>query len=321
MASHVDRGTGAAAAGVEVPREPGAIVAVMPDAILVTGPTGNAGREVVRVLLERGATVRAGHHHPDDVRARFGDAVAAVRLDLRDPATWAEAARGCSSMFLLRPPAIANTKETLVPFVDVAREQGVGHVVFLSVMGAGENKIVPHHAVEAHLQRRGPEHTILRPGFFAQNLQDAYRRDIVEDDRLYVPAGRGRAAFVDLRDVAEVAALALCEPAEHREQAYTLTGPEAIGFEQVAAHLSKALGRTVTYEPASVLGYARHLRRRGLPWGQVVVQTILHVGLRFGQAEAVDPTLASLLGRPGRTLGEYVRDHAALWAASARAEA
>lgn len=293
----------------------------MSEVVLVTGPTGNTGREVVHALLERGVEVRAAHLRPDDVRARFGDAVQAARLDLRDPTSWAAAARGCTRMFLLRPPAISDTKRTLVPFIDVAREQGVGHVVFLSVAGAGENEIVPHHAVEAHLRARGPEHTILRPGFFAQNLQDAYRRDIVEDDRLYVPAGRGRAAFVDLRDVAEVAAMALREPAAHREQAYTLTGPEAIGFAEAAALLSKALGRTVKYEPASMLGYALHLRRRGLPWAQVVVQTILHVGLRLGQAQAVDPTLASLLGRPGRTLGEYVRDHAALWAAPSAANA
>jgi uncharacterized protein YbjT (DUF2867 family) len=291
----------------------------MPDVMLVTGPTGNAGREVVRALLERGARVRAGHHRPEEARARLGNAVEVVRLDLRDPATWAAAARGCSSMFLLRPPAIANTKQTLVPFVDVARAQGVGHVVFLSVMGAGENAIVPHHAVEAHLRARGPAHTLLRPGFFAQNLQDAYLRDIVEDDRLYVPSGRGRAAFVDLRDVGEAAALALCEPMAHREQAYTLTGPEAVDFDRAAVLLTEALGRRVRYEPASVLGYVRHLRRRGLPWAQAVVQTILHVGLRLGQAETVDPTLASLLSRPGRTLGEYVRDHAELWAAPARA--
>ena len=56
-------------------------------------------------------------------------------------------------------------------------------------------------------------HTLLRPGFFAQNLQDAYRRDIREEPRLHVPAGRGRVAFVDLRDPGEVAAMALIDPA------------------------------------------------------------------------------------------------------------
>jgi uncharacterized protein YbjT (DUF2867 family) len=197
--------------------------------------------------------------------------------------------------------------------VDAARAEGVAQVVFLSVAGAGENRLVPHHAVERHLQAGPPGWTILRPGFFAQNLGDAYLRDLREDDRLYLPAGRGRAAFVDLRDVAEVAAAALLDPAGHAGRAWTLTGPVAVGFEEAARLLTGAVGRTIRYVPASLPGYALHLRRRGLPWGQVAVQAILHVGLRFGQAEAVDPTLERLLGRPGRSLADYVRDHAGLW--------
>jgi len=287
-----------------------------PRRVLVTGPTGNVGREVVRVLLARGVAVRAGHHRPDSCRARLGDEVEVVHLDLRDPGSYAAAARGCDAAFLLRPPAISDTRSTLNRFIDVARAAGVGHLVFLSVAGAERNRFVPHHAVEEHLRALGPDHTLLRPGFFAQNFQDAYRRDVVEDDRVYVPVGRGRVAFVDLRDVAEVAAQALLEPAEHRGRAHTLTGPEAITFEHAAALLSDAIGRTVTYQPASVLGYVRHLRRRSLPWAQVLVQTALHVGLRFGHAAKVDPTLCSLLGRPGHTFGDYVRARASEWSRS-----
>ena len=69
-------------------------------------------------------------------------------------------------------------------------------------------------------------------------------------------------------------------------------------FHEVAALLADVLGRPVTYEPASVLGYLAHLGRQGLPVPQRVVQTLLHVGLRRGDAEQVDPTLARLLGRP-----------------------
>jgi uncharacterized protein YbjT (DUF2867 family) len=198
--------------------------------------------------------------------------------------------------------------------VDAARAAGVGPVVFLSVAGAGTNKLVPHHDVEAHLIQRGGAYTLLRPGFFAQNLQDAYRRDLVEDDRLYVPAGRGRVTFVDGRDLAEVAATCLLDPDRHAGQAYTLTGPEPVTFEEAAALLTRALGRPIRYVPASIPGYLLHLRRRrGLPWAQAGVQTILHVGLRFGQAERVDPTLEGLLGRRPGTLARYIEDHAALW--------
>ena len=281
--------------------------------VLVTGATGNVGREVVRELRARGALVRVGGRGAAR-KALDGDAsVEHVAFDFHDPSTFAPAADGCSAVFLIRPPAIADVRSTLNAFVDAARARGVEHVVFLSVAGAGKNKLVPHHAVEAHLAARVDGWTVLRPGFFAQNLGDAYRRDIVEDGRLYVPAGRGRVAFIDTRDIAQVAALALCDPARHTGKAYTLTGPEAVTFDDAAAILSRALGRSIRYAPASVAGYALHLRRRGLPAGQIAVQTILHVGLRFGQAEAVDPTLAALLGRPGGTLAEYVRDHAATW--------
>lgn len=186
------------------------------------------------------------------------------------------------------------------------------HTVFLSVLGAGKNKLVPHHQVERHLESSGEGVTLLRPGFFAQNLSDAYYQDIVEDQRLFVPAGQGRAAFVDLRDVAEVAALAFREPLGYRG-AFDLTGPSAYSFQQAAEILSEVLGRSIQYEPASALGYALHLRRRRMPTAQVLVQTILHVGLRFGQAEGVDGTLERLLGRRPHDLESFIRDHAGLW--------
>jgi uncharacterized protein YbjT (DUF2867 family) len=304
--------------------------------VLVTGATGNVGREVMRELCSRGIPVRAATTSPAHVQipagrparaseaseaseaGEAGEAIEVTRLDLADPTTFAPAVTGCSAMFLMRPPAITDMQATLLPFIDTARACGIRHVVFLSVAGMGASRLVPHHAVEVHLAARGQDWTCLRPGFFAQNLADAYRRDIVEDGRLYVPAGAGRVAFVDVRDVAAVAALVLAEPAEyaeHRARTYTLTGPAAVTFDEVARVLADALGRPVRYQPASVLGYARHLRRRGLRWGQLAVQILLHAGLRVGQAEAVDPTLERLLGRRGHTLAEYVRDHVAVWQA------
>ena len=78
--------------------------------------------------------------------------------------------------------------------------------------------------------------------------------------------------------------------------------------------LSEVLGRPIRYVPASVPGYVRHLHQRaavlGPGWAS---QTLMHVGLRFGHAEQVDPTLANLLGRPTRTVRQYIEDHAPLW--------
>jgi uncharacterized protein YbjT (DUF2867 family) len=282
--------------------------------VLVTGASGNVGKAVVNSLrrcgrLPRVATSRRSTHAEPGPGADDN----AVVLDFHRPETFAPALANIDVVFLIRPPAISDVARTLNAFVDVAVSSGVAHVVFLSVIGADRRSFVPHAKVEAHLRAAKIAWTFLRPGFFAQNLGDAYRQDIVEDNRIYVPAGAGRAAFVDVRDVAEVAVMAM-ESSRHRGKAYALTGAEELCFADVAAILTAELQRDIRYDPASILGYAAHLRRRRrMPFGQVAVQTILHALLRRPGEASPDPTLAELLQRPPTTLARYVHDHRDLW--------
>lgn len=269
--------------------------------VLVTGASGTVGRLVAKALRARGAEVRAAVRRIDEVEPDL----VPVELDFMRLETFAAAVAGAGAVFLLRPPAISKVRPTLNALVDCAAQAGVRNVVFLSVIGAGRNPLVPHHRVERHLERASLDHTFLRPGFFAQNFEDAYRLDILEDKRILVPAGGGRVAFVDVRDIAELAALVFTNPATHAGNAYDLTGPAPLTFEQAATKLSLALGRAIRYEPASVRGYALHLRSRAVPVPQIAVQTVLHVGLRFGQAERVDPTLEALIGHPAGSLLSY----------------
>ncbi|MGC4118675.1 MAG: NAD(P)H-binding protein [Myxococcales bacterium] len=280
--------------------------------VLVTGATGNVGREVVRALQSRKISFVAGDRHLERARQMLGDEVRVVALDFRKPETYRAAVAGVRGVFLLRPPPIANVQETLNVLADTAVEAGAEHIVFLSVIGADRQRWVPHHKVEQHLLHGRAAWTFLRPGFFAQNCSDAYRRDILEDDRIYVPAGGGKVSFVDVRDVAEVAAVAFENPAL-RNRALELTGPEAVGFDQVASLLSSGLGRSIRYQPASIVGYLRHLRRRGMVWGQAGIQTLLHVGLRFGNGAPLTSTVQEVLGRPARSMETYVHDHLHLW--------
>ncbi len=281
--------------------------------VLVTAALGNVGSEVARECTERGLTVRAAGLSEAELKAGF-PALESVRFDFLDRATWAGALAGCDLVFLLRPPPLGDMDATLNPFVDAAYAAGTRHIVFLSVLGADRMKWVPHHKVELHLASTGKDWTVLRPGFFAQNLKDAYRRDIVEDARLYVPAADGRVAFLDVRDAAEIASLIFLEPNAYRQKALTLTGPEAITFARVAELLSSTLGKTIRYEPASVLGYIWHLySKRKQSLMQVIVQTVLHVGLRRGDAEAVEATVENLLGRPARAVADYVTHDAEIW--------
>jgi uncharacterized protein YbjT (DUF2867 family) len=282
--------------------------------ILFTGASGNVGRHLVRCLGQDDVRVIAARSKENGCRRSSDPVVDSVRLDFRDRTTWSDALADVDRIFLMRPPAISDLRSSLNPFIDSAYAQGLEHIVFLSVAGAETNRFVPHRKVEDHLREHGENYTNLRPGFFAQNLGSAYRPDIVEDDRIYIPAGTEQPVnWIDTRDIAEVAALMLTCPSDHRGKSYTLAGPGAVHWIEVANMLSETLGRPIRYEPASFPGYLWHLWQRGQPAGAIIVQTLLHVLLRFGHGATEDSTLEQLLGRPGRTIEEYIDDHYELW--------
>ncbi len=145
-------------------------------------------------------------------------------------------------------------------------------------------------------------------------MQDAYRQDITQDARLYVPAGAGQVAFLDVRDCVDVTAAIFSSPATYAGQALHLTGPAAISFHQAAQVLTQQLGRPISYVPASLPGYMWHLKfRRRLPLAAVAIQTFLHWGLRKGDAAAVAGTTQQVLRRPAGSFEEYVRRAAGVW--------
>lgn len=279
--------------------------------ILVTGATGRVGGAALHHLRARGAGAVAAVRRPESA----GPIGPRVAFDFRRRDTWDAALEGVGAILLVRPPAVADVGPTLNAFVDRAVERcgQLEQVVLLSVTRAADIRWLPHARAERHLRRTGLACTLLRAGFFAQNLVEAYRDDIRHDGRLYVPAGRGRVAWVDTRDLGEAAARALLDPGPG-VRAWTLTGGEARSFDEVASLLTRALGRPVHYDEASIPGHLRHLRRRhGLPWTAALVQTLLHAGLRSGAEARVDPTLERVLGRPPRTVADTIRDHLEAW--------
>lgn len=280
--------------------------------ILITGATGNVGREMVAAAIRAGLPATAAVRNPVTASGIPSD-FPMVSLDFHDSRTWPSALNGHDAVFLVRPPAIADVQRNLNLFIDQAYASGVKHIVFLSVAGVDRNRFVPHAKVEAHLASCGDAYTNLRPGFFAQNLQDAYLADILKDNRIILPAGRAEVNWIDVRDVADVAALIFKSPERHRAQSYSLTGPEPVSWDHVIGIMSEVTGRRIDYEAASIPGYMLHLRRRRLPTGAIFVQTVLHALLRYGQGAKYDPTLEQLLGRPGRAVETYIRDNADVW--------
>lgn len=273
--------------------------------ILVTGASGNLGSKLIERLEFASINYRKA------VRKADPDCIDQVTFDLLNPETFKSAVLDCDVVFLLRPPAISNMKQTLNIFIDVARKNGIKHIIFISVAGA--NRMVPHYAVEQHLKAGPLDWTILRPDFFMQNLEMAYQSDIRYQNEIYVPAGNGQISFIDVVDLAEVASKVIQDPTNYFGKTYTLTGPEALSFKKVASILSVELGRPIQYRPACVVGYILHLRKQRLGLLQIIVQTTLHFSLRFRRAQVADNLLADLLGHQGNTMKDYVRRERMKW--------
>jgi uncharacterized protein YbjT (DUF2867 family) len=233
-------------------------------------------------------------------------------LDFENPQTYPAAFAGVDRLFLLRPPQMADVAKSIKPVLDYATAHGVRHIAFLSLIGAEKNKFVPHAKIEELLLGGPAAYTLLRAGFFMQNLSTTHREDIVAHDDVFVPAGKGKTAFVDTRDLAAVAALALTT-AGHENKAYPLTGSEALDYAEVAAILGEVLGRPITYSDPSPLRFARRLRGRGEPWAYIAVTSAIYMTTRLGMAAPIHPELADLLGRPPITFREFARTEAHVW--------
>ncbi|MCA9913515.1 MAG: SDR family oxidoreductase [Anaerolineae bacterium] len=278
--------------------------------ILVTGATGNVGAEVVRHLPEPSQVIAAARN-PQKARQQLGDSVRYAAFDFADPATFAPALEGVTKLFLVRPPAISDAA-LFEPLLTTANEVGVQQIVFLSLQGVEKVSFVPHAKIEALIEESGIPYTFLRAGFFMQNLSTTHREDIAQRNEVFVPAGTSRTAFIDVRDIGEVAARVLSEPG-HTNCAYVLTGSQSLTYEQVAQIFSEELGRPIRYTNPSLLTFVRQMWHRGHSLPQSLVMAFLYTMTRRGQAEEVSDMAANILGHSTRTLAQYVHDYRACW--------
>ncbi|MFW5965662.1 MAG: SDR family oxidoreductase [Halodesulfurarchaeum sp.] len=278
----------------------------MPGRILVTGATGTVGSAVVPALEDEATTVRIASRRPEEARDAFGADVESVAFSYTRPETWGPSLEGVDAVFLVLPPGTG--VDVIREFVDATARVGVEHVVFLSILGAETVPILPHRRIERHLVGSIVDHTFLRAAYFAQNLSGIHRPEIVERDEIFVPAGDGTMGIIDARDVGQVAATALVEPA-HRNRAYTLTGPASVSFHEVAREASAVLEREIRYGDPSVVRFARRMYARGVAHTLIAFMIGEYTVTRLGLASRTTADVEAVLDRDARSIREFFEDH------------
>jgi uncharacterized protein YbjT (DUF2867 family) len=214
--------------------------------VLVTGGTGNVGSAVVGELRRRDVPLRAFVRDADKAKRLLGRDIELCVGDFGDRESIDVALRGAEILFL----ASANDPRQVefeTNAIDAAMDAGIEHVVKLSALGAAIGSRLDfwdwHGRIEQHLQGSGLPTTILRPSNYMSGLFAA-AGSIQTAGKIFGSTADAKVPMIDPRDVAAVAAIALTGEG-HRGKTYTLTGPEAVTFDQVAQQLSELTGTQI----------------------------------------------------------------------------
>ena len=279
--------------------------------ILVTGATGNVGSGVITNLTALGVAVRALVRDESKAQGLKDSGVEVVVGDLEKPETLDSAFQGVDRVFLLTPnhPNQATLGKNGIA---AAKRAGNAYIVRSSAMvpaPALQTSLGRHHAeVDAELKASGLLYAIIRPTFFMQNTTMA-GQTVASDGVLYMPFKDGKVGMIDVRDIVEVAASILTSDG-HEGRTYTLMGPESISFYDVAAGLSKALGKELQYTDVPVEAGRQSMIDMGLPEWLAEEFRELFVNFAQGGADFTTSDVEFVTGKRARSYEQFARDYA-----------
>ena len=284
--------------------------------ILITGASGNIGRELIRRLSEAGTPYRAGLHSPGKAaELKLPANSSAVEFDFTRPETMRAAMAGIERLFLLSPsgPEMA---EREIEAVELAGEAGVRHVVKLSAFGAQTDGFMLgrlHRESEKHVLASGLAYTFLRPNTFMQNLVFLCADSVRAEGRIYLPCGDTDISHVDSRNVAEIAQRVLRDDA-HFKRIYEITGPESLTCTEIARRVSTVTGRNVSYVDIPPEKFHARLAAMGLPGWMVEAMVDLLAFQAEGFTSAVSPAYEHVMGKAPTSFNKWMRDAAGAFA-------
>jgi uncharacterized protein YbjT (DUF2867 family) len=280
--------------------------------ILVIGGTGNVGSEVVRELQKRNADLRLLVRKEDASTAGLDVAIG----DLLDPVSVKKAMDGVDKLYLLNSVSPDELTQGLIAY-DLAKKLKLRHIVYHSVYRVEHFKDVPHFAsklaIESALREFDVPFTIIRPNYFIQN--DATLKDALTKTGIYpMPLGQVGISAVDIRDIAEAAAIALTSDG-HFGKTYNLNGPEVLSGPKIASIWSGLLGKEIRYSGHDMDAFEEQMRKQRPSWAAFDIRMMFQGYLERGfAAEAGDvETLTKLLGHAPRRYEEFARETLLKW--------
>jgi uncharacterized protein YbjT (DUF2867 family) len=279
--------------------------------ILVTGASGTVGKAVLAEVARSGVKHRAMYRSKSEA-ARAPAGTETVIADFADKASLAAALRGVDSVYLVCSP-VRELVRLEGNAIEASEAAGVRRIVLNSAMGAGDySKSFPswHRQVENKLNATKAAHCILRPNSFIQNVVTYFAPSIREQGAFYAAMGNARTSYVDVRDIATVAAKAL-QGGQHDGEVYELNGPEALTYAEIAEKISRQTGTAARHVDIPAEAQRKAMLEQGMPEWQVTALLELQEYYTGGQGGSLDKVLEELLGRPPITMDQFLKEFAA----------
>ncbi len=280
--------------------------------VLITGATGNVGREVLNSLqkIDHQLDLYAGVRDINTDKIGLADfRIKFFQFDFTDPITYGTALKGFDILFLLRPPQLAAVEKYFKPIIDTCIRIGVKHIVFLSVQGVEKSKIIPHHKIEKLIVDSKINYTFLRPAYFMQNFMTTLHNDLVNNKIIYLPAGNVKFTLVDVRDIGAVSATILSNISQHINKSYELTCKEKLTFSEMASALSHGLGIEIRFKSPSLMGFFLTKRKEKIPTMLILVMIMLHYFPRFQKEPETTDWVNKIINRQPITFEQFISDN------------
>lgn len=278
--------------------------------ILITGASGTVGSTVLTEVARTGQKHRAMYRSKEDA-AKVPAGTEAVIADFADKTSLASALRGVDSVFLVCSP-IPQLAELESNMVEACEAAGVRRIVLNSALGAADYpKSFPswHRKVEDKLRATKMAYCILRPNSFLQNILAYYAPSIRAQGAFFAAMGNARVSFLDVKDIAAVAAKAL-QGGEHDGKIYELNGPDALTYPELGEKIAKLTGVNARYVDIPVEAQRKAMLDQGMPEWQVTALLDLQAYYTGGQGGSTDGLLARLLGKSPISIDQFLSQNA-----------
>lgn len=277
--------------------------------ILVTGATGNIGKEIILSLLgiKSDLNVIAGVRNISRGKEVLGEhrKLEYRVFDFECPKSFDGALLEIDTIFLLRPPHISDIDTIFRPLFDKMKINGISKVVFLSVQGAEKSKVIPHNKIEKLINEFGFSAVMLRPSYFMQNITTTLLDD-VKRNKITLPSGNAKFNWIDVKDIGEVGAKVIDQFEIYSGEAIELTGQENLSFKTVVSFINELLETNMIYKSVGPFKYYRIKKADGLVKGQVIVMVLLHFLPRLQGEPHISNNVERITGHLPINIREFI---------------